>query len=134
MDFSQVNFLAVLVAALATMAIGAIWYSKLLLGNVWMKANDFKEDDPPGNVARTMIITFILSLVMSFNLAAFLATPETDVVFGITAGFLAGFGWVALSIAVIAMFERRSFAYMAVNGGYWVVSFVAMGAILGAWR
>ena len=134
MDFSQINFLAVLVAAIATMAIGSLWYSKLLFGNVWMKINDFKEDDPPGNVARTMIITFILAIVMSFNLAAFLAGPDTDVVFGITAGFLTGFGWVALSLAVIAMFEQRSFAYIAINGGYWVVSFVAMGAILGAWR
>ncbi len=134
MDFSQVNLLAVLAAAITTMAIGSLWYSKLLFGNVWMKLNGFKEDNPPGNVARTMIITFILSLVMSFNLAAFLADPSTDVVFGMTAGFLAGFGWVALSIAVIAMFEQRSFAYIAINAGYWVVSFTAMGAILGSWR
>ena len=134
MDFSQINLLAVLAAAIATMIIGAAWYSKLLFGNIWMKASGLKEDDPPGNVARTMTLAFILSLVMSFNLAVFLADPSTDVVWGMTAGFLAGFGWVALSLAVIAMFERRSFAYMAVNGGYWVVSFVAMGAILGAWR
>lgn len=134
MDLSQINYLAVLVAALATMAVGAIWYSKVLFGAVWMKANGFSGDEPGGNVARTMIIAFILSLVMSFNLAAFLADPQTTVTWGMTAGFLAGFGWVALAIAVVSLFERRSFAYIAVNGGYWVVSFIVMGAILGAWR
>lgn len=51
-----------------------------------------------------------------------------------TAGFLAGFGWVALGIAVIALFERRSWKYVLINGGYMTVAFVAMGLILGAWR
>ena len=134
MDFSQINLWAVLVAALVTMGIGALWYSPALFGKIWMRANGFSGNEPGGNMARTMIIAFILSLIMSLNLAAFLADPGTNVRWGMTAGFLAGFGWVTLSIAVISLFERRSFAYMAVNGGYWVVSFIAMGAILGAWR
>jgi hypothetical protein len=33
-----------------------------------------------------------------------------------------------------ALFERRSWRYVAVNGGYWIVAFTVMGAILGAWR
>jgi len=134
MDFSQINYWAVLVAALAVMAVGALWYSKALFGGIWMKANGFTGDEHVGNVARTMITAFILSLIMSFNLAAFLADPSTTVTWGMTAGFLAGFGWVTLAIGVVALFERRSFAYVAVNGGYWIVSFVVMGAILGGWR
>ena len=134
MDFSQINYWAVLVAALAPMGIGVLWYSPALFGKIWMRVNGFSGNEPRGNMARTMIIAFILSLVMSLNLAAFLAVPGTNIRWGITAGFLAGFGWVTLSIVVISLFERRPFAYMAVNGGYWVVSFIVMGAILGAWR
>jgi hypothetical protein len=33
----------------------------------------------------------------------------------------------------VALFERRPWAYLLVNGGYMVVAFVVMGAILGAW-
>ena len=51
-----------------------------------------------------------------------------------TAGLLAGLGWVAAGIAVIALFENRSWTYIAVNGCYQIVAFVTMGAILGAWR
>jgi hypothetical protein len=32
------------------------------------------------------------------------------------------------------LFERRSFAYIAINGGYFAVAFTVMGLIIGAWR
>jgi hypothetical protein len=71
---------------------------------------------------------------MAANLAAFLAEPKTTAVWGATAGFLAGFGWVTLAIATIGLFERRSWKYILINGGYMTVSFVIMGLIIGAWR
>jgi len=71
---------------------------------------------------------------MSYNLAAFLVTPDTTVWRGAAAGALAGIGWVTLSIGVLALFERRSLTHVLINGGYFALSFVVMGAILGAWR
>jgi Protein of unknown function (DUF1761) len=71
---------------------------------------------------------------MSANLAMFLADPTTTVAWGMTAGALAGIGWVAAGLGIVALFENRSWTYILVNGGYHVVAFVAMGAILGAWR
>ena len=41
---------------------------------------------------------------------------------------------LALGIAIVALFERRPWSYILVNGGYFVVAFTVMGAILGAWR
>ena len=72
--------------------------------------------------------------MMAGNLAGFLSDPETDWIWGLTAGVLAGLGWVALGFAVVALFERRTWRYMLINGGYLVVSFAVMGLILGAWR
>jgi len=79
-------------------------------------------------------LAFVFALFMAANLAAFLAEPKTTASWGATAGFLAGFGWVTLGIATIALFERRSAKYVLINGGYMTVSFVLMGLILGAWR
>ncbi len=79
-------------------------------------------------------VSFICCLVMSVNLAMFLNDAATDMAWGATAGFLAGFGWVAMAIIVIALFECRSGAYMFVNAGYMIVAFVVMGLIIGAWR
>jgi hypothetical protein len=45
---------------------------------------------------------------MSANLAMFLANLKTSIWWGMTAGALAGVGWVAAAFAVVALFENRS--------------------------
>jgi hypothetical protein len=100
-----------------------------------MRANGFGDSDlSKGGTGKIFGLAFLFSLVMAFNLAAFLAGPDTTLAWGATAGALAGLGWVALGIAIVALFERRSWTYILVNGGYFVVAFVVMGAILGGWR
>jgi hypothetical protein len=130
----HLNWLAVIVAALATFLIGGLWYSPALFGRAWMSANNLTQEDLKGSMARIFGLSFVLALLMSANLAAFLADPKTDAAWGATAGFLAGFGWVALGIATVALFERRSWKYILINGGYMTVSFTVMGLILGWWR
>jgi hypothetical protein len=41
-------------------------------------------------------VSFLFSLVMAINLAMFLNDSKTTLAWGATAGFLAGFGWVAM--------------------------------------
>lgn len=135
MNPEYINIPAVIAAAVIPFLLGGLWYSPVLFGKAWMKENNFNDEDlEKGNQAKIFGLSFLFFLVMSGNLSAFLATPETDLQFGMLAGFLAGFGWVALSIAVIALFERRSWKYILINGGYMVVAFVLMGTILGVWR
>jgi hypothetical protein len=135
MNPNQINWLAVVAAALSTFVVGGLWYSPVLFGKVWLKANGFTEAQAQSfNKARAFGGAFLLALVMSANLAMFLADPTTTLLWGMTAGALAGVGWVAAGLAVVALFENRSWSYILVNGGYLIVSFVLMGAILGAWR
>lgn len=131
----EINYLAVVAAALSTFVIGGLWYSPLLFQRSWMSAAGVSADDlKRGHEARIFGGAFVLSLVMALNLAAFLSGPGTTIAWGATAGALAGVGWVALGIGVVSLFERRPLAYVLVNGGYWAVAFTVMGAILGAWR
>jgi hypothetical protein len=131
----HVNWLAVLVAALSTFLLGGLWYSPVLFGRAWIAASGVDEDavkaGPPPHV---FAFSFLFSLLMAANLAMFLADPTTTVLWGATAGFLAGFGWVALALAVINVFERRSWKYICINGGYMTLAFIVMGVIIGAWR
>jgi hypothetical protein len=134
-DFSKINYLAVIVAALSTFVLGGLWYSPLLFGKAWMRVNNFSESDlATFSKARMFGWSFIFALVMSLNLSMFLAAPDTTVTWGMAAGALAGVGWVAMAIAIIGVFENRSWGYIGINGGYMIVAFVLMGAILGAWR
>jgi Protein of unknown function (DUF1761) len=130
----HLNWFAVLAAAVSTFLIGGLWYSPVLFGRRWMSANGFTQENLAGNMVKIFGFALIFALLMSANLAAFLMDPKTTAAWGATAGFLAGFGWVALGMAMIALFERRSWKYIVINGGYMTVSFTVMGLILGAWR
>jgi len=130
----SINYLAVVAAAASTFVIGGLWYSPLLFQQAWMKANRFTEADVrTGNQAVIFGLAFVFAVIMAFNLAMFLNAPDTTATWGATAGLLSAV-WVVLGMGTVALFERRPFAYTAINGGYWVVAFVVMGAILGAWR
>jgi len=135
MNLEHFNLAAVVVAALATFVIGGLWYSPLLFSRVWMRENKFTDADvASNNKVRAFGGALVMSLVMSANLACFLADAKTTLVWGMTAGGLAGVGWAATAIATVALFEKKSWTYIAINGGYQAVSFITMGAILGGWR
>lgn len=133
MNFHTLNLWAIVAASVSAFAIGGLWYSPALMGGAWKRANGFVTD-PPAAGARGFLIAFLLSLVMAFNLAMFLNAPGTTLAFGATAGFLAGAGWVATGIGIVALFEHRPWKYVLINGGYLTVALTVMGAILGGWR
>jgi uncharacterized protein DUF1761 len=133
-NFHGVNLLAVSAAAVSAFVIGGIWYSPFVFGKAWRNANFFRDGEPKSSPGKTFSISFVLSAIMALNLAFFLNDPKTTIVWGATAGFLAGFGWVAMGIWIVSLFEGRPFKYVLVNGGYLTIALVTMGAILGAWR
>ena len=45
MDFSAVNWLAILVAALSSFAFGSVWYAKPVFGNAWQKLINRSDED-----------------------------------------------------------------------------------------
>ena len=79
-------------------------------------------------------ISFILALVMSYNMAFFLGDTQTNWIWGLTAGFLTGFGFSAMIFTAIALFELKSLKYILINGGYIIVYFSLIGFIIGIWR
>jgi len=133
MNLHTLNVWAILAASVSAFVIGGLWYSPVLMGSAWKRANGFTAD-PPAAGARGFLIAFVLSLVMALNLAMFLNAPGTTLAFGAMAGFLAGFGWVLVGMGIVAVFEHRSWKYVLINGGYLTVALTVMGVILGGWR
>ena len=135
----QVNWLAVIVAAIAMFGLGAVWYSPVLFVKQWAKAAGINRDAMrERSVGRSfvwiMLGAFVLTLIMAANLAFFLAGPSTTLGFAAGAAIAAGLGWATLSFWIISLFEQRPFAYVLINGGYLTVGFALMGLILGLWR
>lgn len=135
MESMYINHFAVAVSAVSSLILGAIWYSPILFSKVWQKEAGVSEEQlKSSNPIKVMGITLILAFIMSYNLAFFLSDAKTDWQWGLTAGFLAGFGWAALSITIMALFEFKSFKYILINGGYITLWFTLIGFILGIWR
>ncbi len=135
MENLYINHIAVFVCAIFNLALGALWYSPLLFYKDWLSETKLTEEQlAKQNPAKTYGLAFLFSLIISYNLAFFLGDANTDAAWGAAAGFLAGFGWSALSIAIIALFEQRSSKYIFINGGFITVYFTIIGFILGIWR
>lgn len=135
METMYINHLAVLACAVFSLVLGALWYSPALFFKAWQKETGLSDEQiASANPAKTYTITFLLAYLMAYNLAFFLGDEGTDWQWGMTAGFLTGFGWVAAMFAVIALFEQKSWKYILINSGYIIVYFTVIGFILGVWR
>lgn len=135
MNPANVNYLGALVGALCCFLVGGVWYSPILFARPWMRASGLTEDGlKKGNMGRIFGGAFALALVGNVNLAFFLADGTPSLAWGVAAGALAGVGWVATSLGITYLFERRPLALYLIDAGYHVVTFVISGAILGVWK
>ena len=138
MPTANVNLLAVLVAAVLTIALGAVWYSPVLFAKQWMHAHGYTpekvEEMKRRGVVRAYAVSFLCYLVMAYVVGLLVSyTQATGVVQGVWLGFLAWLGFVATSSMGGVLFEGRSTTWFAIAAGYWLVSLVVMGAIIGYW-
>jgi hypothetical protein len=128
----NINFLAIILAALSAFFLGFFWYT-IIFAKVWQKELGMKSGGKAQtpDLGKLLIGSFILEIIMAFNLAAFIG-PEADWMFGLFAGLAAGLGWVSLAFGVNYMFEGKSFKLWLINAGYNTVVFALMGLIIGA--
>lgn len=127
----EINWLAVILATFAAFMLGGLWYGPLF-GRVWRAAEG--QAEPPPAKAKHPAFVYGLSFVLMLIAAAILAIvlgPAPDVARSVGAGFVIGVGWVATSFGVNYLFAGRRFALFAVDAGYNVVLFSAMGLIIG---
>lgn len=134
MEPPALNHFAVITATISAFVLGGIWYGPLF-GKAWMRENGFTPEGLAGvNQAKIYGLAFVWTLVMAYNLAMFIGDPAIGAGKATLYGFLTGFGWIAMAVFVIGLFERRSALLMVINGGYMAVALTMMGAIIGAWR
>lgn len=155
----NVNFLALLLAALSTLVVGFIWYSPKVFGTIWMKETGLTEESMKGanmikifglSIVYAFLISFVLQMVVihqfgalgmiggdttkalpSYN--AFMAdygTAFRTFKHGALHGFMTGLFMIFPVIGTGALYERKSFKYVMVTSGFWIVSFMIMGGII----
>lgn len=156
-----VSIIAILIAALVPLVLGAIWFNPSVLGKAWMKASGMTEEKAKGaNIPLIMVLSFVFNFFIAFILGSMvvhqtglfaLLSNEADAAelqklmevhgdkfrsfgHGVLHGVIAGLFFATPMIATHALYERRGFKYIAINGGYWIVSLAIMGGIICAWH
>lgn len=130
-DFSEVNYLAVLIATVATMIIGFLWYSPLLFGNVWMKESGLKPETMSGGGPMTYVLTALTALIGALLLALLLTLiEEKSLVSGVTIAMIISI-CISAKIGMNYLFESRSSRLYLITIGYHIVSYLVAGIIIG---
>jgi len=126
----EINWIAVVVAALASFLLGGLWYSPVLFGKAWQRETGLSDEKlKQGNTAKIFGLSFILALLAAWNFANFLG-PRPSLVFGTAVGASAGLLWVASSFGINYLFERKSLKLFLINGGYHTLQFAIIGLVL----
>jgi hypothetical protein len=133
--FSNINWIAVLVAGIAFFMLGAIWYSKILFARTWIRLTGVKADDPNmKGLGQLMAASFILMIVISIGLAIFInRVGVVDWTTGLKVGLLAGICFAASAISISYLYEKRPFGLHLINGIYNIVGCTIAGIIIAAW-
>lgn len=133
--FSEINYLAVLVAALSAFFVGWFWYGPLF-GNAWMKLHGFsKETIQEGTLPMPVImgVNYVATVLAAFTIALFVK-PHASVGFGIFTGLAISVFWIATSRLNDVLYEKKPMGLFWINVGYNVVIYAIMGAVIGAWQ
>lgn len=65
----EINFIALFVAAIVTLVVGFIWYHPKVFGTVWMKENNFTQEElQGGNMFKILGLSYIFSLMIAVTL------------------------------------------------------------------
>jgi hypothetical protein len=132
LDFAGVNWVAVVVAAVAGIIVGFVWYAPPVFGRRWARAAGIElpaaGQAQPATYAGAVVIALVTAYVLAVLSQGLGAATLVD---GAIVGVLVWLGFVATWFASGVFFERRSGEWWAINAGQAVVSLVVMGAIIG---
>ena len=130
----DINWLAVIVAAVVNMVVGAVWYSRSLFGKEWMKLTGRKLEEM-GGAGTGYGVAAVGALVQSWILAHFVIyAGSANFWDGLVTGFWLWVGFIAVGIAVGTVFEGRPWKYWQVTAGNMLVVLLINGGILASWH
>lgn len=134
----DVNWLAVLVAGVINMVVGAIWYSPGVFGKTWMKELGMKAGEgmmDKSKMGQGYLIVFVGALLMAFVTAVVVHYSGAK---ELTEGAMVGF-WLWLGFALTiplndVVFGKKTTTLYMINVVYYLVVLVVNGAMLAMWR
>jgi hypothetical protein len=138
MAFAGINYLAIVIAAVAAWLAGAAWYMAFAkpwtaaLGTTPEKTREMKGH--PGAFL-PFILAFVADLVMAWALAGIvghLGPGQVTLRNGVISGAFCWLGFVITTMVVNYGFASRGWRLLLIDSGHWLVVLLLIGAIIGA--
>ncbi len=141
MDFSSLNYLAILVAAVAAFFVGFLWHGPLF-GKQWLKMMNIPQAEVDaarakgmGAMLPMMIGAFVQQVIVAF-VTAYLASAlgVTDAAGAVMLAILLWFGYIATTLLNGVLWEKRSMNLYVFNIAYHLVALVVIALIVALWK
>lgn len=136
MDFSSVNWLAVLVCVVISMVTGTIWYNPRTFFPAWWKVVGAGKEKPgTENMGMTYGLTALSSAVQAIAMTFMInALGTSGAVAGAGLGFMLWLGFIAPTYLVNKLFAGHGFKVWLIEIGNHLVNFLLFGALLAIWK
>jgi hypothetical protein len=133
MSFTGVNYVAVIIAALAGFGLGTVWY--MILSKPWMDAVGKTGEDRPRGPAQ--YLPFAIAITALFVMALMLAglmghIGDVTIRGGVITAFFVWLGFVITTMGVNHAFSGAKTSLTLIDGGYWLAVLLIQGAVIGA--
>lgn len=131
----NINYVAVVAAAVINMIVGAAWYSPALFGKQWSALLGKKMEDMRKNAGPGYGVAAVTALVQAFILAKFVGyAGAATVMAGAGVGLMAWLGFTGATSASNTVFAGRPWKLWAIDSGYFLVVLIVNGALLATWK
>lgn len=130
----QIHWMRVLVAAVAAMGIGSVWYSPLMFAKTWAKLSGIdcsKMKAGKKGMVLSYASTFVVCLLMAVAIHILLEELGVRSVLGsMKLAALLWLGFVASVMSGSVIWEKKPVALYLINAGHYLVTIVTMTLIL----
>ena len=134
----EVDYMAVIVAAVASMAVGFLWYSPLVLGKPWMKLKGYTPASlkkAQQEMGKLYGISFVAALVTAFVLLHVITLSQdfyglSKIQTGLTTAFWIWLGFIMPVQLADEIFGGHKWGLLAINTGYQLTSILVMAVAI----
>lgn len=132
-QFSEINWLAVIAVTILSFVMGSLWHSKLLFGKAWTEdAKPVFDKTNKNSMIKLFGLSALYHLIAITALDLFIGLQSTMLI-GLMKGFIISVVWISTSIGVTYLFAGRTFRLFLIDAGFYIVFYSIAGLILGAW-
>jgi hypothetical protein len=130
----NVDWVTVIVAAIAAFVVGMLWYSPALFGKKYMKIMGVNEKDMSKNkdkMTGIMAQAFVVEVIMAYVLIhVFAYSQASSIADAVQGAIWLWLGFIATTTYMGVLYEKKSMDWFIMTAGHYLFVLIAMGIVI----